>query len=346
MSARREPSTRMSILVEYVRVMADTGVDPDEMIQRAGISLRKAQKPTERLPLRQLAQLINITSQRLGDPLFGAQMGIQVRPLHLGALGSLITLAPTLGSAIAGAGRYLRVFNDGPSASLCIDQSTAVFAYKLPVLPDVDQRQHAEYVIAACLRMIRGVIGENWTPDEVVLGHELRVRRADYEARYKAPVVSRPTGGAPRLRFPAATLNTPNRLADPSGHAALERHLAEQLRLGHSSEDLLALLRHEISRRLLGGESQVSVAAIAKALGYSVRTLQRRLQERQTSFDELVDETREHWARHYLEDERMTISDAAYLLGYGELSSFTRAFHRWAGESPRDYRRRLRKAIA
>ncbi len=345
MAARREPSTRMSTLVEYRRAVANTGLNADELIQRAGISLRRAQKPTEKLPLRQLAELINITSQRLGDPLFGVKMGVQVTPLHLGALGSLITLAPNLGAAIAGAARYLRVFNDGPSVSLTIDQSTAVFTYRLPELPDVDQRQHCEYVIAACLRLIRGVVGDGWVPDQVVLGHKFRVRQSDYESRLGSPVVCRPSGGAPSLRFPADVLEAPNRLADPTAHAALERHLAEQLRLGHSSQDLLPLLKQEISRRLLGGEDQVSVSSVAKALGYSVRTMQRRLQERQTSFDELVDDIREQWARRYLEDERLTVSDVAYLLGYGELSSFTRAFHRWAGESPRDYRRR-RKAIA
>ncbi|MEM1399769.1 MAG: AraC family transcriptional regulator [Pseudomonadota bacterium] len=343
---KKEPWTRMSTLVEYKRLLFNMGVDPSDLLLRAGISPVKAERPTERLSLRSFAELINLTSRHVGDPLFGARLGMTISAQHLGAVGCLITLAPTLRHAIAGAGRYLRIFNEGPSVTLSVSDKTANVAYRLPPIPEVDQRQHCEYVVAACLRLIRFILGEHWQPDRVTLGHDLRVPLSAYEARFGAPIEVRSVSLSPMISFPSNILDWPNQLADPEAHAALERHLAEQLRIGQSSEDLLALMRHEISRRLLGGESDVTVATIAKSLGFSVRTLQRRLFERNTSFDELVDDIRKDWARRYLEDERLTISDIAYLLGYGELSSFTRAFQRWTGDTPRDYRRAMISNVA
>lgn len=346
MSAKREPFTRISMLVDFQRIVSNAGLSPREMMVQAGVPMDRLDKPTERLPLRVLADLINIASDKVGDPLFGIRLGMQLSPQSLGAVGVLVTLAPTLRSAIAGAGRYLRLFNNGPSLSLTIDRSTAIVTYNIPQLGDVDSRQYSECAIAGCVRLIVGVLGEGWAPDRVVLAHDFRVPKHQYESRYGTSVESRPGNIGPSLLFPVEALDFANQLTDPLAHAALERHLAEQLRIGHSSEDLLELLRHEISRNLLGGEKQVTVSVIAESLGFSVRTLQRRLFDKNTSFDELVDDIRQVWARQYLDDERLTVSDVAYLLGYSELSSFTRAFHRWTGDSPTDYRRARGRAVA
>jgi len=70
-----------------------------------------------------------------------------------------------------------------------------------------------------------------------------------------------------------------------------------------------------------------------------VRTLQRRLREEGTSFAELLDEVRKNLALRYLADARYEAADAAFLLGYAELSTFHRAFRRWTGTSPGEWRR-------
>ena len=92
--------------------------------------------------------------------------------------------------------------------------------------------------------------------------------------------------------------------------------LIEQLPSGHPTQSLLA-----------------------RSLHMSVRNLQRRLQEEQTSFKVLLDETRRELAKQYVREAHRPIGEITYLLGFSEVSNFTRAFRRWTGMSPNEYRR-------
>jgi len=82
-----------------------------------------------------------------------------------------------------------------------------------------------------------------------------------------------------------------------------------------------------------------SVAATAKALGLSVRSLQRHLAQEQTSFLAVLDEVRRSLAEGYLQNRAHTVSDVAFLVGFSELSAFSRAFRRWTGTTAASYRR-------
>jgi AraC-like DNA-binding protein len=86
-----------------------------------------------------------------------------------------------------------------------------------------------------------------------------------------------------------------------------------------------------------------SLERVAEHLGLSARTLQRKLQDLGTTHNELVDQIRHELATRYLAEKEMAICEVAYLLGFSEPSSFHRAFKRWTGTTPKDYRLRLRE---
>ena len=77
---------------------------------------------------------------------------------------------------------------------------------------------------------------------------------------------------------------------------------------------------------------------VARRLAMSERTLHRRLSERGLTFKSLVDSTRRHVAENLLRDSRYTATEVAFLTGFSEQSAFTRAFRRWAGQTPRSFR--------
>jgi AraC-like DNA-binding protein len=83
-----------------------------------------------------------------------------------------------------------------------------------------------------------------------------------------------------------------------------------------------------------------SLGEVGKRLAVGPRTLQRRLREHGLEFKALVDDTRRRFALTYLRDRGSTLAEIAYLLGYSEVSAFNRAFRRWTGATPSDYRRR------
>jgi AraC-like DNA-binding protein len=89
-------------------------------------------------------------------------------------------------------------------------------------------------------------------------------------------------------------------------------------------------------------DADVTVTAAARKLGLSVRTLQRRLQDSGHTFDDVYDGTRKELARRYLGDPALSIQETAHLLAFVDLRGFYRAFRRWEGCTPAEFRRRVR----
>jgi AraC-like DNA-binding protein len=137
--------------------------------------------------------------------------------------------------------------------------------------------------------------------------------------------------------FSAEVLNLPLRKSDPALLALLDRQaeavLAEVSRVPAVVDawrrTLVPLIR----------EGRTGLAALAEAHHTSVRSLQRRLAEQGTSFQQLLDDTRRHLAEGHLKNARLDVAEIALLLGYSEQSAFTRAFRSWTGVTPALWRR-------
>ena len=144
--------------------------------------------------------------------------------------------------------------------------------------------------------------------------------------------------GAPcdTLVFSAADLDLPFTMhnAELAGilAPALERHLA-QLHVAASTAHQVKLV---VKRRLSG--NPVTVGSVAKDLGTSLRTLQRRITSEGTTFRRILDEARQELVRQYLADPEIGISETAFLLGYQDANSFYRAFRTWEGTTPAHWR--------
>jgi AraC-like DNA-binding protein len=110
----------------------------------------------------------------------------------------------------------------------------------------------------------------------------------------------------------------------------MERYLA---RIEH--ERVSNRLRSWLADQLADGEPAEEAAA--QALGMSLRSLQRRLQEEGTTYREILNGTRQEMARAYLEERRTSVTEIAFRLGFSDSNSFSRAFRRWTGQSPRAY---------
>jgi AraC-like DNA-binding protein len=124
---------------------------------------------------------------------------------------------------------------------------------------------------------------------------------------------------------------------DPILHGLLARQAADLDRL---DEDFPLAVRRAIAAQFAQGEP--SVDNVARSLATSRRTLQRRLRDRGRTFQELLDLTRREAAERYLTSSRFSSAEVAYLLGYSEPAAFHRAFKRWHGATPQEYRKRLR----
>ena len=119
-------------------------------------------------------------------------------------------------------------------------------------------------------------------------------------------------------------------------YEALDTHLKAEPTSSEKCHSLVQQVRNQISQSL--SEGVPTIFDTAQQLGMSGRTLQRRLSKHGYSFQTLVDESRRQLSEQLLQETEYSLSEIAFMTGYSEQSAFTRAFKRWAGQTPRSYR--------
>jgi AraC-like DNA-binding protein len=144
-----------------------------------------------------------------------------------------------------------------------------------------------------------------------------------------------------RVRFPTSYLSVPMAHSDSALRALLDQQ-AQALLLALPDSDRFDRALQEVMVKLLP-DANATLPRAAREMRVSVRTLQRRLDARGLTWQQLLDRTREQLARQYLADRALSLADIALLLGFSEQSAFTRAFRRWTGETPRRVRASLRR---
>lgn len=126
------------------------------------------------------------------------------------------------------------------------------------------------------------------------------------------------------------------RRRDPALQSVLLRSASDVAARIPEANDPVADLRRMLISRLAQGDCDIE--SVARSMATSVRSLQRRLAAAQTTYQEVLDATRSEVARQYLVDRTLSVSEVGYLLGYSEPAAFHRAFKRWHGSTPQEFR--------
>jgi AraC-like DNA-binding protein len=302
----------------------------------AGVDSRLLDAPEARLPVRHYVELLEAAARISGDDTLGLHLGWAQTPASLGMLGEATVRAPDLAAAVACYSRYLYLHQEGARLELLVDGRKAVVAYSIRDAEILDYRQDAEMSIAKMMRFARLISGRPaLTPAAVYFEHPEPRDTSEHRRLFGAPVYfSQPYNA---LVVPCELLSARNVGADGEPLSLLQRH-AQARQPEHCADgDLMAEVRRQILRGLRCGD--VSIETIAAAMSLSERTLQRRLGEHGESFNELVSRLRFELSQRYLRHDHLSLTEIGYLLGYSELSAFSRAFRRWAGVSPIEFRR-------
>lgn len=178
----------------------------------------------------------------------------------------------------------------------------------------------------------------NFSPLAVYFKHAPRGALSAYEEHFGCPVIF--NAGREALLVCEESVDVPNKLGDETIAAFFDRHLEEQLAARTSDGSLELRVRRAVAHVLSEGVPMVS--SIASELAMSARTLQRRLSGQGHSFQSVVDTARKDLAQRLLTDTDYSLAEIAFLTGFSEQSSFTRAFKRWTGQTPRAYRLSVR----
>ncbi|MEO0466557.1 MAG: AraC family transcriptional regulator ligand-binding domain-containing protein [Pseudomonadota bacterium] len=305
-------------LVEGLGLDPDGPIDPSRMVSSADY-------------YRFFASLAERDPGGLELPL---RIGAAMRSDEYGAFGLAWKSAPDLRGSYTRSERYGRVL--GSAERYFLEPSEEGVFYTLEKAGDgsLGMLLSNEASFSAIATISHEVSTAPFVPKAVFFKHPPRGDVSVYQAHFGCPVHFSSARDA--ILITEEMLDVPNTLGDETIAQFFDRHLETELSNLADDAGLEQRVRIAVSQTL--SEGIPSVSNIASHLGMSARTLQRRLSEKGASFQGLVDLARRHLAEQLLTDTDYSLTEVAFLTGFAEQSGFTRAFKRWAGQTPRSYR--------
>jgi AraC-like DNA-binding protein len=318
------------------------GVDFDELLQQQGVDPLWFSQPDNRMRFGQLVDLLDATAAATGDDCIGLHLGTVQSLRCAGILGYAAQASPDLRTLLTLASRYFRLHQDGATLNLQLDGKVATASYDVSDRAVIFHRQDSELTVALGVAHIRRLLGlANWVPSSVHFMHPRPQPASERELRRFFGCALHFEETFDGMRFPEAFLDIPIRTSDPGLLQILKSYAEDRLSLQDDTPSLVGNARRLVAANLANG--RISIEDVAQALAMTPRTLQRRLADERVNFSNLVEETRRDMAVQYLRDRRLSLTDAAFLVGYSDLTAFHRAFRRWFNQTPLAYQRQLRE---
>jgi AraC-like DNA-binding protein len=286
-----------------------------------------------RYKLNSIKNLWQKASEAINDPCFGLKAGELWHPSNFSALGYAMLASHTIRTALERMERYYRVISDEKIMELkdTEDGLTLILVFS-NILHDIPDRNIA--LLAVILSICRINYAENLAPVSVTFTSPEPSCSAKFFEFFKCPVFFDAAANSLTLSFKSVDEILPSsnpKLAELNDQIMIE-YLAELDR-----DNLAQRVKAAILKQLPSGK--VTDESVSRDLYMSARKLQRQLENAGTTFYTLLNETREDLAKKYLRDQDTSITEIAYLMGFSENSAFSRAFKRWVGVSPSQYRK-------
>lgn len=310
------------------------GLTADGLLKEVGLRRSDVADPETRVPYKSILGLIERAAATLGDASYGLRLGADHRAKDGGLLGFVVLNSQTLMEALANLERYFRVVGDGEDIE--IDRRGPRVALRFretdPGLRGL--RHNSEYIASAVSGLCRAMTGKRIAPVRAEFMHGKPNDDVAYDRYLGCPIRFQAEWDA--LVYDAATLELPVIDADARLLKVLERACRQLLGPEPRKQDLVRDVRELIVDRLPKGP--VRLDTIAREVGLSGKTLERRLGERGHTFSVLLDDIRCDLAKRYLDETDYRLEQVAYLVGYAEAAALVRAFRRWTGGTPMRYR--------
>jgi AraC-like DNA-binding protein len=323
-------STVSAIREAVVRVLARYGVDGEALDREAGFDPEVIEDNDRLLSLDRSTRFWQRAVEETGRPCIGFEVGTAVVPTNLHVLGYAWLASLTLKRALLRLQRYHRVFDSAFTPQVIEkDGIVEVTVTYHELIPPPLRDGVAAMVVALC----RAIDDDTFAPLAISFANEGPPCREAAENFFRCPMSY--DAGVDKLDF---DLTHADRLL-PRGNPTMARvsdELVQDQLAALDERDVAARARSLISHHLPEGEP--NRASIAQLLNLSERTFSRRLAALDTSFRDLVDDVRQHLASTYIHEPNRSVIEIAFLLGFSDPSNFARAFRRWNGQSPSDYR--------
>jgi AraC-like DNA-binding protein len=326
--------------VAYGRAKRE-GIAVDDLLGLAGLTKEIIEDRNAMLGVVNQIRFVELVADALGDELLGFHLAEGFDFREIGLLYYVTASADTLGSGLRRAERYIKIQNEGVRFKVSKGKTVRVkFEYR-GVARHTDVHQIGSF-ITLLIRMCRQLTGRTLNPTTVRIMHRIAGDKSKLERFLDANIED--GSDTDEVEFPAASWDLPLLSADPHLHRVCVQSCEEALaRRVRNRSPLKVKVENAIAQLLPHG--QVRHDLVAAKLGMSPRTLARRLSSEGSSFAAILEDVRSALAHRYLADRTLPISQIAWLLGYAEIGTFTRAFQRWTGIPPSAARARQQRPI-
>ena len=331
-------SAQLAWLLAAKRVVEGRGIDAQALMQQVGMDLSAISDPMARYPAHLGLAFWQLALQTTQEELLGLDVALQFLPLSFNALGYALMASENLADMYVRLGRYVHVISDAGAINFTLEAGAGRLTINgdpalLNTVEPSTRWSIFDYAMISLVRGSRMLYGRDFTPLELRLQRQKPKDHVKFEKVFRCKPIYGCDENA--LLVDLSTLKRPLSYANLEVVKASEDAMD---RYGSSWQQtsLLTQLASIFKEILPRGEP--AQQEVAQRLSLTLRSLQRRLAEQQTCYRDVLNQTRHALALEYLGSKQCTIGDAAFLLGFAEISGFTRAFKRWTGTSPRSWR--------
>jgi AraC-like DNA-binding protein len=321
----------MPLIRGILRAARLMNLDTSAALGFSGIDSRTLAESDTRLPRTLLFGLMANMAKASGDDYFGLHLAEHATAGDFAVLDYAMRNSPTLGVSYEQMCRYSHVLHDGIDIKMDNDGTVVRLHYQEPA---GSPRQLAEWVVALWIVVGRDMTSTHFPARDVTFQHAAPADSSEHARLFGVPAKFDQTHYS--VSFDAAVLDRPLTGADPNLLRVVSGYCQELLATVERPTSFPDQVRKVVAELLRGGDATLETTA--KRMAVAPRTLQRKLRSKDSSFQAVLDEVRCDLAKRYLAQSSLAIEETAFLLGFSEPSAFNRAFKRWTGVTPSNYR--------
>jgi len=311
------------------------GIDVAPLLVKAGVTRKQVEDQSVRLAVKGQIRFVELVADALDDDCLGFHLGCDYDLREIGLLYYVWNSSNLLGDALRRAERYSSIVNEAVSLRVRSDKKDLALTTTYVGIKRLSDRHQIEFFVTSLVRLCRQLTNRHLRPSSVGFVHR---RKGGAPALEKFLGCNVTFGSASdEVAFPGTVKQMPVVSADPHLNELLIK-CCDEARSHRKAGRLTCRVAVENAIAPLLPHGKAGVVEIARQLGMSPRTLERRLRLEGLTFGGTLSELRCDLAKRYLREEDMPISKIAWLLGYQDAGGFTHAFKRWTGKTPREAR--------
>ena len=324
-----------AILMGCREAARELGRDLDPILREYRIAPGLLTSPEGFLSHYKVINFLETVAERFDCPHFGFLAGKYQAPLQLGPVAQVVRLSPNVQSALHNGMHYAKLYSQVAKHEIVIEDGYAIFIRRDRKPFRGSAVQLHTLGLVQLFKLLKALCGEHWLPTSVSFAHMAPREKERYQRFFNCPVgFDREFDG---MVFPESDLARPIETANAELLDIVCAHLDTLLAYEEKEGDVVNWVRNYINRKI--GTNLCNLESCAQFFDMHPRALQRDLSSHDATFKQLLSDIRMEVAEHYLQSSALALSDLTEMLGYRNLSAFSRAFKNSHGESPEQWKK-------